>query len=109
VSFKANAESNFEANREANDDVAQRWRRLQWRCRRGMRELDQLLERYLATWPATRRADARELAQLEQFLDLPDPQLQGYLLAHEVPDDSRWQRLVLEMLALANGSRRAGR
>lgn len=48
-------------------------KRLRWRCRRGMRELDVLLERYLAeVWPGASDAQRRAFAQL---LEWPDPEL----------------------------------
>ena len=46
---------------------------LRWRCRRGMRELDVLLERYLAErWPQAGTAEQRAFAAL---LELSDPDL----------------------------------
>ncbi|HEU4531573.1 MAG TPA: succinate dehydrogenase assembly factor 2 [Steroidobacteraceae bacterium] len=57
--------------------------RLQWRCRRGMRELDVLLERYLAEdWPQAGLAQRGAFAQL---LELPDPELHGLLTGRLVP------------------------
>jgi len=45
--------------------------RLRWRCRRGMRELDVLMTRYLERrYP---QADAAERAAFERLLELPDP------------------------------------
>jgi antitoxin CptB len=41
--------------------------RLKWKCRRGLLELDLVLERYLRQYP--------EDAQLEALLDLPDNDL----------------------------------
>jgi antitoxin CptB len=59
--------------------------RLRWRCRRGMRELDVLLERYLQQrYPS---APAPEQQAFEALLDLPDPQLFAYLMGREVPTD----------------------
>ena len=51
--------------------------RLRWRCRRGMRELDELLLRYVE-----RRLPGAEQRERDAFaclLDLPDPDLFGYL------------------------------
>ena len=57
--------------------------RLQWRCRRGMRELDVLLERYLAEhWPQAGPAERGAFAQL---LELPDPELHGLLTGRLIP------------------------
>jgi antitoxin CptB len=59
---------------------------MRWRCRRGMKELDVLLERYLRTaWPAS---SAEQKALFEQLLELPDPELAAYLLGHVVPPQS---------------------
>ena len=59
--------------------------RLKWQCRRGMRELDVLLGRYLETqFPAS---GEREKTAFRQLLTLSDPELSGYLLGGDVPDD----------------------
>ncbi len=51
---------------------------LRWRCRRGMRELDVLLERYLtACWPVAGAAERQAFAEL---LELSDPDLAGLCL-----------------------------
>jgi antitoxin CptB len=52
--------------------------KLRWRCRRGMRELDVLLERYLTDrWPAAGEAERAAFAEL---LELSDPDLAGVFL-----------------------------
>ena len=57
--------------------------RLRWQCRRGMRELDELLIRYLeARYPG---ADEDEKAAFQAVLALPDPELNGYLLQRQTP------------------------
>lgn len=59
--------------------------RLAWRCRRGMKELDLVLTRFLRErWP---HASADERAAFERILELPDPQLAGYLMGREVATD----------------------
>ena len=66
--------------------------RLAWRCRRGMKELDLLLNQYLAQrWP---QAEAAERAAFEQLLELSDPLLAAYLLQREEPTDSTLQPLL---------------
>ena len=58
--------------------------RLRWQCRRGMRELDELLVRYLdQCYP---NADDSEKAAFRGVLELPDPELNGYLLQRHKPD-----------------------
>ena len=72
-------------------------RRLRWRCRRGMKELDVLLERF-----ARRHLAAAPLAErraLEELLSLPDPDLAGYLLGAEVPRQAGMAQLVARIRA----------
>jgi antitoxin CptB len=57
--------------------------RLRWQCRRGMRELDELLIRYLETrYPG---ASDEEKTAFQAVLELPDPELNGYLLQRQIP------------------------
>ncbi|MEM8816269.1 MAG: succinate dehydrogenase assembly factor 2 [Pseudomonadota bacterium] len=66
--------------------------RLRWQCRRGMRELDQLLTRYLESrYPC---ADEAEKADFERLLSLPDPELAGYFLGRQTPEDEAIARSV---------------
>ncbi len=74
------------------NDAAVTRRRLAWSCRRGMRELDVLLERYLQQHYAT--ASSAEQAAFAQLLQLQDPELARYLLARVDPDDNTWTALV---------------
>ncbi|HXR90268.1 MAG TPA: succinate dehydrogenase assembly factor 2 [Steroidobacteraceae bacterium] len=53
-------------------------RRLLWRCRRGMKELDVILERFARAHLAAAGGGEREL--FARFLELPDPLLAEYLL-----------------------------
>jgi antitoxin CptB len=59
--------------------------RLRWRCRRGMRELDVLLQRYLERRYAC--APQEEQQAFEALLELPDPQLFAYVVKREQPSD----------------------
>jgi len=66
--------------------------RLAWNCRRGMKELDLLLLRYLdQRWP---QATPGERAAFEAFLELPDPVIAGYLLGNEGSSDAAVRELV---------------
>ena len=57
--------------------------RLRWRCRRGMRELDELLTRYLdEQYPD---AGLAERAAFVQLLDSPDTDLHAYCLGLRQP------------------------
>ncbi len=60
--------------------------RLRWRCRRGMRELDVLLIRYLEQ--EFQLASAAERDAFVQLLELPDPDLFGYLVGRTTPDEA---------------------
>ncbi|HWU69523.1 MAG TPA: succinate dehydrogenase assembly factor 2 [Stenotrophobium sp.] len=62
--------------------------RLKWLCRRGMKELDVVLERYLAT-----RFDAapeRERNAFAGLLDSEDPEIWSWVMGYEaLPADER--------------------
>ena len=60
-------------------------RRLLWRCRRGMKELDVLLDRFARG--ELSRASSEEREVLARFLELPDPVLVDYLLGQEIPPE----------------------
>ena len=59
--------------------------RLRWRCRRGMRELDVVLQRYLENDYSA--APAAEQRAFEALLDEQDPQLLAFLMGRERPAD----------------------
>jgi len=52
--------------------------RLQWQCRRGTKELDLLLQRYLETGYLL--ANDEEKAQFIEFLEMEDDELMGVLM-----------------------------
>ena len=55
-----------------------------WRCRRGMKELDLLLAGWLDT--QFEHASEEQRGQFQDLLELPDPQLAGYLLGGQRPE-----------------------
>ena len=57
--------------------------RIRWRCRRGMRELDVLLETYLNHH--FDQAAAPEQAQFLHLLDQEDPDIWAWLIGHAQP------------------------
>ena len=69
---------------------------LEWRCRRGMKELDLLLLRYLRSRLPC--APDAEHAAFVEFLELPDPDIARYLIAGDVPEDPRHAALCRELL-----------
>ncbi|ODS61539.1 MULTISPECIES: succinate dehydrogenase assembly factor 2 [unclassified Arenimonas] len=73
-------------------------KRLRWRCRRGMRELDQLMLRYLdGRWPA---ADEAERAQFLRLLDTEDDKLWRWFMGRERPEDAGLASIVDTILDL---------
>lgn len=66
--------------------------RLRWQCRRGMRELDELL----LVWLERRygKASDAEKAAFRELLSLPDPELAEYLLAGLEPAGNMTARVV---------------
>jgi antitoxin CptB len=70
-------------------------RRLLWRCRRGMKELDMMLERFVRGRSA--EATGEERRALEELLRLPDPVLADYLLGAEVPAQAALAHLVAQI------------
>lgn len=69
---------------------------LRWRCRRGMRELDILLEGYLNK--QYERASQGEQHAFKKLLALTDPQLYGYLLGKQVPTEKPLQKVVNQII-----------
>jgi antitoxin CptB len=73
-------------------------RKLRWRCRRGMRELDDLLVRWLERgWPSASEADRGAFLQL---LDSEDDRLWRWFLGHEVAPDAALDALVRHIRTL---------
>jgi antitoxin CptB len=70
---------------------------LVWRSRRGTKELDLMLSRWLERCYAHATDD--EKAQFARFLDLPDPEMVAYLLQHEKPTDPAFATLVSQLAA----------
>lgn len=70
---------------------------LRWRCRRGMRELDLLLSRWLDRgWSM---ADAVRRDAFERMLEESDPQLADWLLHGQRPDDQALAALLDDIVS----------
>ena len=66
--------------------------RLRWRCRRGMRELDVMLTRYLdRVWESASPAEHDAFVQL---VELQDPELFGYLVGRDTPAEASLRHVV---------------
>jgi antitoxin CptB len=72
--------------------AAERLSRLRWRCRRGMRELDLLLEQFLAQGHDT--LGPAEQVLFERLLDVEDDLLYAWFYQGVLPDDGDLQWLV---------------
>ena len=66
--------------------------RILWQCRRGMRELDELLGHFMSEGYAT--LDSREREHLVRLLEYPDQLLLSWFMGRAVPADGDVARLV---------------
>jgi antitoxin CptB len=71
--------------------------KLRWRCRRGMKELDVLLTRYVDEQYRNATPDHQEA--FRQLLDAQDPQLFAYFLGRELPADAVLSSLLIRITA----------
>jgi succinate dehydrogenase flavin-adding protein (antitoxin of CptAB toxin-antitoxin module) len=62
-----------------------------------MKELDLILQGWLTH--GYERASPAEKTLFAAFLELPDPQIAGYLLGHDTPSDPGIAALVLQLAA----------
>lgn len=69
-----------------------RWKRLQWRCRRGTRELDRLFGSWLEHDYAP--ADAATREAFDQLLEAQDPDLWDWVMGQARPPRDDWQRII---------------
>lgn len=70
--------------------------RLRWRCRRGMRELDMLLMRYMDD--DYRRASPLQQHAFERLLSLQDPEILALLTRRSVAEDRHLRDVVERLL-----------
>ena len=79
-------------------DPAAELRRIRWRCRRGMRELDQLFERWLAqAYPTASESEHRVFLRL---LDCEDDRLWRWFMGYEACPDAELSALIDRIRAL---------
>ena len=69
--------------------------RLKWRCRRGMLELDLLLQPFVEKVYGQLSGDEKHT--FHELLDLGDQQLLEYLLKKEEPQDGRWVDVITKI------------
>jgi antitoxin CptB len=73
--------------------------RLRWRCRRGMRELDQLFTGWLDRHAAD--ADAHTLRAFEELLAVEDDVLWAWAMGRGEPSRPEWQVIYAQFRAAA--------
>jgi antitoxin CptB len=77
--------------------------KLRWRCRRGMKELDLLLTRYVDE--RYRQATPGEQQAFRQLLDTDDPLLYAYFIGGQSPPDAVLSSLLQQIAAGAVNDR----
>ena len=77
--------------------------KLRWRCRRGMRELDVLLTRYVDEEYRTAAPEQQEA--FRRLLDIQDPVLHAYFLGRLTPPDPVLATLIARIAAGAQNGR----
>lgn len=76
---------------------------LRWRCRRGMKELDVLLNRYLdEQYPA---ASSARQASFRELLELQDPAIYAYCMGREPAPSAELAALVDALIGTAPNDR----
>jgi antitoxin CptB len=77
--------------------------KLRWRCRRGMKELDVLLTRYVDEEYAA--ASPADQAAFRELLELPDPQIHAYCLRLEPAPTAVLSALIKRITAGSSSDR----
>jgi len=73
-------------------DLDARIGRLRWRSRRGLKELDKLLEPFFSS--DLSHCDATTITTLERLLDCQDLELLDWLLGRATPQDQHLGRMI---------------
>jgi antitoxin CptB len=77
--------------------------RLRWACRRGIRELDVLLTRYVDE--KFRAAPAEEQEAFRRLLEAQNPVIYAYCLGQQEPPSPEMRALLLRIVGEAAGDR----
>lgn len=72
--------------------------KLRWMCRRGMLELDVMLEKFLAN--GYEQLDAKQREVFVRLLELPDPVLYHWLIGSDDPDEADWLEVIQQIRAV---------
>ncbi len=65
---------------------------IRWHCRRGMLELDILLENFFDRYYL--KLSSEERALFQEILETNDQQLYNWLMGKESPDDPKWSEMI---------------
>ena len=74
---------------------------LEWRCRRGVRELDVLFTRFLEK--EYQSLDEFQRADFQRLLETQDPTIMDWLFAKASPDDDGLKMMVARLQKLSQG------
>ncbi|KTD62770.1 succinate dehydrogenase assembly factor 2 [Legionella shakespearei] len=66
--------------------------RFEWHCRRGMLELDLILQQFLAK--GLDKLSAKEIKAFDLLLTATDPELYSWLMGYEEPQDEELKAIV---------------
>jgi len=72
-------------------------KKLVWRCRRGVRELDVLLSRFLDS--EYDNLDQKQQAAFQRLLDIQDPVIMDWLFGKSTSDDQGVDRIIKKLQA----------
>jgi antitoxin CptB len=72
--------------------------KLRWRCRRGMRELDVMLVKFLELEDTT--SCPENINIFESFLECSDIDLYSWLTRRSIPQDVRFKNIVEKILVI---------
>lgn len=76
--------------------------RLLWRCRRGIREMDLLLEQFLAdTFP---RLNEKDKEYFELFLEEADLDIYSWIMGRSSPENPAYQKFITHLQQLNQNS-----
>lgn len=66
--------------------------RFAWHCRRGMLELDLILQRFLEQ--SLEQLSSQQLKVFDSLLTCTDPELFAWFMGHEEPEDREFKEIV---------------
>lgn len=77
------------------EEITEEIRRLRWRCRRGLLELDVILEHFLDQH--YRQLSDSDKATFVRLLTCADPDLLSWLVNGEIPTDEELRKIVVKI------------